>query len=204
MNNEFVHSWQDTRMILHELEGLFTREDDLEDVSDIKKMKQEIANHGAIRLKDAKEIVKGMMSQLSSKANDINTMQQADHAGILKKITEKKNINSLQIDSLLKGIDAKKTDIEKMKKTSMGLQDRMKNYNVSTEMMDSRTAYAISLYAKMTNITWDYSADKDHLTGCVGNSNKKEFVKFDIDKNSLSEVELADQLWDLIEEGVLQ
>ena len=108
MNNENGDvSWQDTRQILHELEMMFNRDTtgDLEEVSDIKKMKQEIANHGAIRLKDSKEVVKGnasysslflqsepsfqpfrahfgfylssgMMSQLSSKANDLNIMQQ--------------------------------------------------------------------------------------------------------------------------------
>lgn len=33
-------------------------------------------------------------------------------------------------------------------------------------MADSRTAYAISLYSKISNINWDYQAPPGHLVGC--------------------------------------
>ena len=84
---------------------------------------------------------------------------------MLKKIAEKKGINSLQIDSILKSIDAKKTSIDTLKRTSTSLQERNKDFHISSGMMDSRTAYAISLYAKISNITWDYNTEMDHLTG---------------------------------------
>lgn len=203
-NNNAGPNWADTRVILHELEQLFNREDDLKDVVDIKKMQQEIARQSDIRLMDAKEIVKEMTTEAAAKASDLNIMAQADRSSMLKKIAEKKGINSLQIDSILKSIDAKKTSIDTLKRTSTSLQERNKDFHISSGMMDSRTAYAISLYAKISNITWDYNTEMDHLTGCVGNSHKKEVVRFDIDKSNSSSAEVAEKLWAIIGDSKVQ
>ena len=75
-NNNAGPNWADTRVILHELEQLFNREDDLKDVVDIKKMQQEIARQSDIRLMDAKEIVKEMTTEAAAKASDLNIMAQ--------------------------------------------------------------------------------------------------------------------------------
>ena len=54
-----MSEFNDTKIILHELEQLFNRDDDIKDVLDIKKMQSEIETQCTIRLKDAKELIKG-------------------------------------------------------------------------------------------------------------------------------------------------
>ncbi len=53
--------WSETKIILQELEQLFNRDDDLKDILDIKKMEREIDVQCANKLKDAKEIIKGII-----------------------------------------------------------------------------------------------------------------------------------------------
>jgi hypothetical protein len=52
--------WSETKIILQELEQLFNRDDDIKDILDIKKMEREIDVQCANKLKDAKEIIKGI------------------------------------------------------------------------------------------------------------------------------------------------
>ncbi len=36
----------------------------------------------------------------------------------------------------------------------------------SNLMNESRTTYALSLYSKISNISWDYTSPSDRLSGC--------------------------------------
>lgn len=49
----------DINVILSELEQLFSRDDDIKDILDIKKMQSEIEVQCNAHLKDAKEIIRG-------------------------------------------------------------------------------------------------------------------------------------------------
>ena len=73
---------------------------------------------------------------------------------------------------------------------------------VDTEMANSRTAYALSLYAKISNIAWDYKAPAGKLAGTIGNEESKRIKHFDIDTRSKTSFEVANTLWDMIGEGV--
>ena len=57
--------FSNTKIILHELEQLFNRDDDIKDILDIKKMQTEIELHSAARLKDAKQLIKGEITALT-------------------------------------------------------------------------------------------------------------------------------------------
>ena len=75
-------------------------------------------------------------------------------------------------------------------------------------LIESRAAYALNLYSKISNITWDLAAmdqqKSERLVGCHSNELKKTFEKFelDIDQPSMSRFDIANTLWDMIEEGV--
>ena len=58
--------YHDTKVILHELEQLYLRDDDIKDMLDIKKMQREIEMQCELKLKDAKEIIKGEPLPLTS------------------------------------------------------------------------------------------------------------------------------------------
>jgi hypothetical protein len=57
-----MSEFNETKVILHELEQLYNRDDDIKDVLDIRKMQNEVEAQCAVRLKDAKEIIKGISS----------------------------------------------------------------------------------------------------------------------------------------------
>jgi hypothetical protein len=54
-----MSEFKDTNIIIHELEQLFNRDDDIRDILDIKKMKNEIEVQCNAHLKDTKEIIRG-------------------------------------------------------------------------------------------------------------------------------------------------
>ncbi len=69
------------------------------------------------------------------------------------------------MEAITKQIDTKKQNITKLTSTGLSLKERASEFTVSSDMADSRTAYAISLYAKISNITWDYKAPSGRLAG---------------------------------------
>jgi hypothetical protein len=83
----------------------------------------------------------------------------------LKKTSNKENYNN-QIDSLLKTLDSKKQNIIKMSTATISLKERVNEFQINNDMADSRTAYALSLYSKISNITWDYKVQPGKIAGC--------------------------------------
>ena len=60
-----------------------------------------------------------------------------------------------------------------------------------------RVKYALSLYANISNIVWDYSSEnvKGMITSSVGEPTKM----FDIDSSSASSFDITNQLWELMD-----
>lgn len=193
--------WSDTKVILHELEQLFNRDDDIKDILDIKKMETEIESQCINRLRDAKEIIKFMTQHVAAKELEIKAPTQSEHAAALLKASNKEN-QTLQNEAIARNIDMKRQNIAKMSATILSLKERANEFSSSTKMADSRTAYAISLYAKISNITWDYKAPPGKLSGCIGDDQKKEIRSFDLDTRSKTSFEVANELWDLIGESL--
>jgi hypothetical protein len=88
-----------------------------------------------------------------------------EHLASLKALSNKENL-ILQTEALSRNIDIKRQSVAKMAATGISLKERAAEFNISTDMADSRTAYAISLYAKISGITWDYSLPSTKLGGC--------------------------------------
>ena len=61
-----------------------------------------------------------------------------------------------QIESIQEIVDSKRENITKMAAQTITLRERSSECITSSQMADSRTAYALTLYAKISNITWDY------------------------------------------------
>ena len=55
-------------------------------------------------------------------------------------------------------VDSKRENIAKMAAQTINLRERSTECVASSQMADSRTAYALTLYAKISNITWEYKA----------------------------------------------
>jgi hypothetical protein len=66
-----MSEFRDTNIILHELEQLFNRDDDIRDILDIKKMQNEIEIQCNAHLKDTKEIIRGNVQLQTVHANPL-------------------------------------------------------------------------------------------------------------------------------------
>lgn len=91
---------------------------------------------------------------------------QRDHQANLDRLSNKENLHS-QIEQLNNIVEAKKQHAIQLSTNSLKLREKMHSYQISQEMADSRTANALSLYAKISNITWNYKAPVGHLAGCT-------------------------------------
>ena len=93
---------------------------------------------------------------------------QTDHAAALKKVSNKENINS-QMDSLLHAIDEKKQRIDALRSSHAALMQQLQDARSGQHQpaaADSRTAYALSLYSKISNISWEYDSSPETIAGC--------------------------------------
>ena len=63
--------WEETKTILHELEQLFNRDDDVKDILDIKKMEKEITTQCNQRIHDVRDIIKAMTILVEQKEKEI-------------------------------------------------------------------------------------------------------------------------------------
>lgn len=196
--------WAETKAILLEVEQLFNRDDDLNDINDVRKMAEEIRTYSENNLKTAKDIIKQMTAVVASKEAEIMAPSVSAHASNLEKyVTEKENI-SAQIDSTRRTIDAKRENIAQMATQALSLKEKAAEYEgPSADLSDSRTAYALSLYAKISNITWNYDkSSPGQLSGSVGNDITSEVHHFAVDTRSKTSFEVANALWDKIAAGV--
>lgn len=126
------------------------------------------------------------------------------------------------MDQIQKAIETKKMSIAKLTELQKGLREKNDEFTLNTSIQDSRTAYAISLYSKISNITWDYKAPQGHLIGskltiifiilsyliscfcfnlAIGNDIKKEFKQFDLDSANMTPYEITSTLWEMIGES---
>eukprot|EP01035_Chromulina_nebulosa_P027708 gene27708-36468_t len=90
----------------------------------------------------------------------------ADHAAALKKVSNKENLNS-QMDSLLHAIDEKKQRIDALHNSHASLMQQLQDARSGQHQsaaVDSRTVYALSLYSKISNITWEYGSSPETLS----------------------------------------
>ena len=73
------------------------------------------------------------------------------------------------MDSLLHAIDEKKQRIDALRNSHVAVTQQLQEIRSGQHQpasVDSRTAYALSLYAKITNISWEYDSPPETIAGC--------------------------------------
>lgn len=123
------------------------------------------------------------------------------HASNLENfVSEKENIDG-QIEKLHQQMDSKRENIATLALNSLNYRNKANDFAAAIAKQDTRTAYALSLYTKISNITWDYSAGSGKLAGTIGNDASKSLQPFSLDTRSITSFELANKLWEMIEDG---
>ena len=79
-------------------------------------------------------------------------------------VIEKENI-SRQYESLREVVDAKHERIKDLAKSRVESSTTRTESSAMEGLSDSRTAYALSLYTKISNITWNYE-NSENIAGC--------------------------------------
>jgi hypothetical protein len=84
-------------------------------------------------------------------------------------LVEKENAN-LQYESLREVIDSKHERIKELAKSRVenNASQAGEGVAVADSMGDSRTAYALSLFSKISSITWNYE-NSESISGCEYN-----------------------------------
>ena len=86
------------------------------------------------------------------------------HNKTIERLTlEKENLLTSSNKSS-KLIDTELEAISKLVSKSLQIQQNT-NQIPDDEHLESRTSYALSLYSRISNISWDYSASPGHLAG---------------------------------------
>ena len=101
-----------------------------------------------------------------SKKNMSNCNLQSVHASTLHQLhTEKENVLA-SIANTKAIILAKKESIANIHSKARLLHEKGEEFSKQNQNEDTKTAYALDLYSKVSNITWDYSCPPGHLAGC--------------------------------------
>ena len=91
---------------------------------------------------------------------------QDEHALKLEKLVADREAVGNHLDTIRATTDSKRENISKMAAQTLAIREKGSEYTLSSQISDSRTAYALSLYAKISNITWDYEAPTGKIAGC--------------------------------------
>lgn len=71
----------------------------------------------------------------------------------------------MHLNKLRDQIDTKKESFKNIHSQCEEMKEKISECKSTMKLEDSRTAYAISLYSKISNITWDYNSSEAKLVG---------------------------------------
>jgi hypothetical protein len=210
--------WSETKSILLEIEQIFLRDDDLNDINDINKMMSEIENERNGHLTDFRELLRrrllllilltlslslplsvsvclsvslyvavfcissleysmkvkqkeeevlapSMVSSFFSPPSAARSSPQASHQKNIEKMNVEKENLILSANKTSELIAAELEAISKLAESSIQIQQNT-SPSLEDPHLESRTSYALSLYGRISNISWDYTAPSGRLAGC--------------------------------------
>ena len=157
-----------TKVILANVEALFTRDDDIRDIDDVSKMQKEIQSYYQSNIASSKTLIKQVTQSLATKEATVLAQSREAHISALKQLQDDKEIFLKSIEDTARALQQKEVHITEIKQRAHQLQAKEEELRSSTQVEDMRTAYSLSLYNKISNITWDYkkSLQQSTLAGC--------------------------------------
>ena len=89
------------------------------------------------------------------------------HATTLQQLHKEKENVLTSIENTKAIILAKQDSITKIHNKAQILHEKGEEFSRQNQSEDTKTTYALSLYSKISNISWDYDSPNGHLTGCA-------------------------------------
>lgn len=124
------------------------------------------------------------------------------------------------VASRLLAVESLEAEAEELRRTGEGMRERRRRAEemiprhvaAAAEVVDAasdlearqvravpKIRAELMLHSKITNIKWAYGGAGDMLAGEVALPRKKVHMQFEVRRGSRSEVEVADELWSIIE-----
>jgi exonuclease VII large subunit len=170
-----------------------------------------------------------LLNNLADQSTRLHDESQSIQSSLSSRIANEKSAlqtESAELHTQLTSVQTLESNIENLQNLNVTLQSQhneitknIMEYNkVASQSLNSidmieaqhiksipKIKHELTLHLTMTNIKWDYGADtnsssmRDVLKGEVSICNKGVLRNFEIDKEEFSEVEIAEQLWKIIE-----
>ncbi len=199
-----------TKQILQEMELIFSRDEVVGEINEIKKLASEIQDEHKRNIEDARQIIKQMTAEVTAKEREVLAPSGSVHELNLEKYRKDKENISGQVDRLRSDVDRKRESINKMISQALTLKEKAAEYASADASDKTNVEYALKLYGHISNISWDYDncsrsmgdSLPAQIAGIFGHEGNKEFHPFVLDTRSMSSYELADTLWKKIEGGL--
>eukprot|EP00607_Mallomonas_marina_P005137 CAMPEP_0182429294 /NCGR_PEP_ID=MMETSP1167-20130531/25663_1 /TAXON_ID=2988 /ORGANISM="Mallomonas Sp, Strain CCMP3275" /LENGTH=172 /DNA_ID=CAMNT_0024612729 /DNA_START=171 /DNA_END=689 /DNA_ORIENTATION=+ len=161
-------------------------------------MSKEVEHHCSNSIKDAKDLIKQLTSRLVLKEQENLAPSEAEFADRVHKLGVENATIASDIDDLCAVIENKNKNIIRLQTEIIACSKEEITLPPVLQQEDSRTTYALSLYSKISNISWNYTESNGILEGYVGSDQSQQVTPFQIDTQSLTDFETANQLWNLI------
>lgn len=171
-----------------------------------------------VKQKEEEVLAPSMVSSFFFPPSAARSSPQASHQKNIEKMNVEKENLILSANKTSELIAAELEAISKLAESSIQIQQNT-SPSLEDPHLESRTSYALSLYGRISNISWDYTAPSGRLAGCesspppssllshappsgYANEITKEMYNFNFDLNELSSFELTNALWEMIGESM--
>jgi hypothetical protein len=189
----------DTSKVLGDLIRVFQDTDDLELLTGVTQMGEEMEDFSQKREQSLNQTLQQLdtaMSKLKVQtanppANAFKT-QQAD-------LLIKKTQISKQIENLIAEINTEKQALGKLAEDDEHINANKENVEQALDTVVPRLSHVLKLYCNVSKIIWDFdrAATDTSIKGTMHMVNSKQVRPFEVSQqDGLSEMEIADKLWD--------
>jgi len=195
-------TWDATLSIIRELTDLYSGvdTDDVSDASSIPSLVSKV--RGAYD--DACECVKVKADELERRVREKEATVERENVeevgNKMKELHEREERLNAEVARIGSEVSSYQSQIDAHKSTISSELSLLNSVSSSAADELPRIKHAISLYANITNIKFDYSAD-GRLKGQVAIPDKEEVHGFDIDAAKCTGYDIADRLWGMMEKG---
>jgi chromosome segregation ATPase len=159
--------WVETKTVIREVQQLYSREDDLRDIAEIQRMAWDLDVYFQNSKRSAREVMKEMLNRVTAKEMEITSGKPStsEHNERLRAFQSQKGVLMQEINQYQAEIESSNESMRQLAEESSQLKEKITHYEEECAQQDNRTAYAVSLYSKITNINWDYSQPQGYLAG---------------------------------------
>mmetsp|Transcript_75608 Transcript_75608/g.182731 ORF Transcript_75608/g.182731 Transcript_75608/m.182731 type:complete len:194 (+) Transcript_75608:192-773(+) len=188
-------NWGETQGIVHALIRVFDDARDSEAALRVREVFDELGQLFKERERDMKEVIKSLQGKVDvAKAKAERPEPSEAFVARMAELEEQRKALTENIESLKGERDVTKAKLAAIKEEALQLAEKLAEVDAEASEDIPRIRYAISLYANVTNIRWDFERE-DVLAGYIAPPNGMP-KPFEI--GHMSDFEVASRLWELM------